>query len=124
MKQKFSTSWNASAQPRKQRKFLHNAPHHAKNKLMSAHLSDDLRKQHKKRSMPVRENDIVKIMKGNFRGKTGKVTSVSTIKLAAYVEGAEKTKKDGTKTMIPIKASNLLIIELHTQDNRRLNKNA
>lgn len=123
MKQQFSKTWNSSKQPRKQRKYLYNLPQHLKHRLMSAHLSEALQKQHGKRSIPVKKNDMVKVMKGKFRGKTGKINSVSTKKLAAYIDGVETSRRDGTKVFIPVKASNLMIIELNSEDARRLNKN-
>ena len=54
MKKKFSASWKTSTQPRKQRKYRHNAPMHLRQKLVSVHLSKDLRKNYGKRSIPVR----------------------------------------------------------------------
>ena len=41
---------------------------------MSASLSKDLRKKHGVRSMPVRKDDEVSIVKGSFKGNKGKVT--------------------------------------------------
>ena len=43
-------------------------------KLMSSGLSKDLRKKHGVRSMPVRKDDEVSIVKGSFKGNKGKVT--------------------------------------------------
>ncbi len=123
MKQQFSKAWNSSRQPRKQRKYLHNLQHHLKHNLMAAHLSKELKKQHGKRSLPIKKNDVVKVMKGSFKGKTGKINAVSTKKLAAYIDGVETSRRDGTKVFIPIKASNLMIIELNSEDARRLSKN-
>lgn len=123
MKQQFSKTWNSSKQPRKQRKYLHNLPQHLKHKLMAAHLSEELKKQHGKRSMPIKKNDVVKVMRGKFRGKTGKINAVSTKKLAAYIDGVETSRRDGTKVFVPVKASNLMIIELNSEDTRRVNKN-
>ena len=124
MKKEFSKTWKSSTQPRKQRKYVFNLSYHLKNTLMSAHLSPELRKQHRKRSMPVRKNDTVKIMRGSFRGKSGKVQSVSTKRFAAYIEGIETSRRDGTKVLVPVKASNLMTITLNNEDARRLNKNA
>jgi large subunit ribosomal protein L24 len=124
MKTKFSTAWKSSSQPRKQRKYRHNAPLHTRQALVSAHLSAELRKQHRRRSATIRKDDVVKIMVGDFKGKKGKVTAASAKKLAAYVEGAERTRRDGTKAMIPIKAANLMIIEINSQDKKRMNKDA
>ncbi len=123
MKTQFSKTWKGSVQPRKQRKYLHNLPRHLKHRLMAATLSKELRKKHGKRSIPVKKNDMVKVLRGSFSGKTGKISSVSTKKIAAYIEGVETSRRDGTKVLVPIKASNLMIIELNEQDSRRLNKN-
>ncbi len=123
MKQQFSKTWKGSKQPRKQRKYLYNAPLHMKRGLMAAHLSDELRKQLGKRSIPLKKKDVVKVMRGSFKGKTGKINSVSTKKLAAYIDGIEASRRDGTKVLVPIKSSNLMITELNSEDSRRLNKN-
>ncbi len=62
MKKKFSDKWKASKLPRKQRKYLANAPLHIKRKFLSANLSKELRKKHGKRSIPIRKGDTVRIM--------------------------------------------------------------
>ena len=62
MKSKFNKNWNSSVQPRKQRKFLFNAPNHIKRKLLSAHLSKDLRKKYNTRAIEVIKNDEVKTL--------------------------------------------------------------
>ena len=41
---------------------------------MSATLSKDLRKKHNVRSMPIRKDDEVIVLKGNYKGNKGKVT--------------------------------------------------
>ncbi len=123
MKQQFSKSWKGSKQPRKQRKYAYNAPLHTKRRLMAACLSDDLRKQIGKKSLPLKKKDVVKIMRGSFKGKSGKINAVSTKKLSAYIDGIEASRRDGTKVFVPIKSSNLMIIELNSEDSRRLNKN-
>ena len=73
MKKEFSTSWIGSKQPRKQRKYRHNAPLHIKSKMMGSHLSKELRKKYGTRSVRIRKGDEVKIMIGKFKGKTGKI---------------------------------------------------
>ena len=120
MKQKFSTKWKASKQPRKQRKYLANAPLHLKRKMLGANLSKELRKEHKTRSIEVIKGDKVRIMRGKFRKKQGKVTEVKTKLLKVYVEGIQIKKTDGSKVNVPLKASNLQIIELNLEDKKRL----
>ena len=76
MKQKFSTKWKASKQVRKQRKYLHHLPLHLKNKTVSAHLTKELRDKHGMRNITIKKGDEVKVMRGNFKGRLGKVTKV------------------------------------------------
>jgi len=122
MKTKFSKTWNRSKQPRKQRKYRFNAPLHIKQKFLSVNLSKELRKKYDKRSMEIRKEDTVKIMRGQFRGKTGKVEKVDRKKTEVYVHGMEVAKKDGSKTNYPIHPSNLMITSLYLDDKKRLKR--
>jgi large subunit ribosomal protein L24 len=112
MKQKFSTSWKASKQPRKQRKYSANAPLHLKAKLLSVNLSKPLRKTVGKRNIQVRKDDKVKVMRGKFKGHQGKVTSVNIKYAKIYIDGIQTTKMDNSKANVPLKPSNLQIIEM------------
>jgi len=120
MKQKWSKSWVSSKQPRKQRKYRANAPLHIKRKMIASHLSKELREKYKRRSFPVRKNDVVKILRGSFKGKQGKVSKVDTKKMKVYVEGIVRTKKDGTKVPVPLDPSNLMIVSLNLEDKKRV----
>jgi len=119
MKQKFSTKWKASKQPRKQRKFIARAPLHIKRKLLSVNLSKELRKKQGKRNVVARKGDIVKIMRGKFKKKQGKIIEIKTKLGKIYIEGIQAKKMDGSKTNVPLKASNLQIIELNVNDKKR-----
>jgi len=120
MKKEFSTHWIGSRQPRKQRKYLANAPLHIKHKLMSAHLSKELRKKYGKRNFPIRKDDVVKVMRGEYKKKTGKIAEVNRSKMKVLIDGIYKSKKDGTKIKIYFQPSNLLIQELVLDDKKRL----
>ena len=91
-------------------------PLHVKRKKMSTHLSPELRKKYNKRSIGIRKGDKVKIMRGEFKGKTAKVEKVSVVKQKVYLEGIKRRKIDGKEVPIPFHASNLMIIELDTSD--------
>ncbi|MCK4647707.1 50S ribosomal protein L24 [Candidatus Pacearchaeota archaeon] len=119
MKRKFSKSWKSSKQPRKQRKYAANAPLHLKRKLLSVNLSKELRKKYSKRNIPLRKGDIVKIMRGKFKGKQGKVTEVRTKMEKIFIEKVQIKKRDGSSVNVPLKASNLQITELNTEDRKR-----
>jgi len=119
MKKKFSTKWKASKQKRKQRKYRANAPLHLRRKFMSANLSKELRKKYGRRSFPLRKGDMVKVMRGKFKGKTGKVSEVDLKKLIVSIEGIQRQKKDGTKMNVYFNPSNLQIQELNLEDRKR-----
>jgi len=120
MKKEFIKSWKSSTQPRKQRKYTAKAPLHLKRKLLSVNLSKDLRKKHKKRNLPVKKGDVVKVMRGKFKKKQGKVLKVEVSKLKITIEGIQVKKLDGSKANAKMRASNLQIIELNMEDKKRL----
>jgi len=122
MKQKFSTTWKASSQPRKQRKYLANAPLHLKRKLLSVNLTKDLRKKYGMRNIELRKGDTVKIMRGKFKKQTGKVTEVKTKSGKIYVEKIQTKKQDSSKANVPLRASNLQILELNMEDKMRMKR--
>jgi len=120
MRISFSSSWKGSKQPRKQRKYLHNAPHHIRHSFLSAHLSKDLRKKHGIRSLPVRVGDEATVMRGSFAGKKGKILSVNRVKGMVILENINRQKKDGTKIGAPLRPSKLMLTSITTEDRRRL----
>jgi large subunit ribosomal protein L24 len=121
-KNSFSLSWNRSTQPRKQRKYRYNAPLHIKQKMMHVHLSPDLRKKYGLRNILVKKGDKLRILRGQFAKKEGKVSRVSLKYDKVYVDGADLIKKDGTKQPLPLTVSNLMIIELNLSDKKRKQK--
>ena len=116
---KFSIDWKSSTKRSKQRKYRFNAPLHIKQKLVHSHLSKDLRKKYGKRNMGVRKGDKVKIMRGQFKKHEGKVERLDLKKSLVFVSGADSTKKDGTKRLMPTHPSNLMITELNLDDKIR-----
>ncbi len=119
MKQKFSPKWIGSKQPRKQRKFRHNAPLHIRRKMISVNFSKELRKKYGKRNFPAVRGDNVRIMRGEFKNKTGKVKEINMKKMQIFIEGIYRTKKDGTKVGVKFDPSNLQIKELELNDKKR-----
>ena len=119
MKQKFSPKWIGSKQPRKQRKFRHNAPLHIRRKMISVNFSKELRKKYGKRNFPAVRGDNVRIMRGEFKNKTGKVKEINMKKMQIFIEGIYRTKKDGTKVGVKFDSSNLQIKELELNDKKR-----
>lgn len=115
----FSNMWKSSKSPKKQIKYRINAPLHIKQKFMHSHLSKDLMRKYDKRNVGLRNGDKVKIMRGKFRKHEGKVEKIDVKKTRVFVNGVEIAKKDGTKKMIALHPSNLLITELNLEDKLR-----
>ncbi|MBU2637548.1 MAG: 50S ribosomal protein L24 [Nanoarchaeota archaeon] len=116
---RWSKSWKASIRPRKQRNYRTHAPLHIRQKLVSVHLSKDLRTKHGKRSIAARKGDKVKILRGQFKGKSGNITKVELKNSKIAVEGMENIRKDGTKTPYLFEPSNLMLTELMLEDKKR-----
>lgn len=115
----WNKTWKSSKKPKKQRKYALNSPLHIKRKLMSVHLVKTLRDKYQKRNIPARKGDTVKIMTGQFRGKSGKVERVDLKHRKVYVENASLIKRDGSKKPYPIDPSNLMITDLIIEDKLR-----
>lgn len=121
-KTSFARSWNASTQPRKQRLYRYVAPLHVKQTFMQVHLSKELRAKYGMRALSVRKGDTVKVMRGQFVKKEGKVERVDLKKGKVYVYGVEVIKKDGTKLPMAIHPSNLLLVVAEMSDAKRRGK--
>lgn len=119
MKQSFSTSWISSTQPRKQKKYIANAPLHLKRKYLSAPLSKELKKKYSRRSIRLRTGDKVRILRGQFKKKEGKIVEVIVKKTKVNIENIQSIKKDGSKAPFPMHPSNLMILELQADDRMR-----
>jgi large subunit ribosomal protein L24 len=122
MKTKFSKTWISSTQPRKQRKYRHNATLDVKRTFLSINLSKELRAKHGIRSVKPRTGDKVKVMRGTFKAKTGAIESIDAKHTKVFVTKIEHTKRDGSKSKIPLHPSNLMITELNLSDKLRKNK--
>jgi large subunit ribosomal protein L24 len=109
-----------SSHPRKQRKSRYQAPLHLRHKLMGAMLSDDLKKKHGVKTIPVHTGDTVKVLRGDHRGTEGKVAAVDLKKMTITVDGVSVTKSDGTEVPRPIQPSNVMITKLELKDKKRM----
>jgi len=119
MKQKWSRDWKSSVQPRKQRKYRHNAPLHVRRKFLGARLSPELTRQFGRRSMPIRKGDEIIAMRGSSKGLKGVVDRVDLARTKIYVEGIIVKKVDGSEVMKPLRPSNLMITKPSMDDKGR-----
>lgn len=116
----FSRAWVSSKKPNKQRKYRFNAPLHIRGEFLNVHLSKELRQKYNIRALRARVGDKVRIMRGQFKKQEGKVEEVNVKKLKVYIAKIEHIKRDGTKARYPIEPSNLMLVELNTDDKQRL----
>ncbi len=116
---KFSKAWKGSKKPRKQHKYRAKAPLHLRKNLVSIHLSKDLIKKYGKRNVPVRKGDKVKILRGQFRKKEGKIERIDRKSYKVYITGIELVKKEGSKVLKSLDPSNLTIVDLDLEDRKR-----
>ena len=115
----FSNSWKSSKNPRKQRKYRLKGHLNIKYKFIRSHLSAELRKKYGKRSVGAKKGDKVKVMRGQFKKHEGKIERVDLKKIKVFVSGVELTKKDGSKKMLALDPSKIMITELNLDDKLR-----
>jgi large subunit ribosomal protein L26e len=116
---KFAT--NVSSAPRTQRRLHFNAPSSERRIRMSAPLSKELRAKYNVRSLPIRKDDEVKIVRGSEKltSVTGKVTACYRKKYAILIEGATKDKVNGQSVQLTIQPSNVVITKLKLDKDRK-----
>ena len=119
MKKHFSKHWKSSKKPRKQRKYLANASLNLRKRFMSANLSKELRKKYGKRNIPLRKGDTVKVMRGKFKKKIGKIITIYTKKMKVEIENMQTKKQDGSKANVKFNPAFLQVTELNLEDKKR-----
>lgn len=110
---------NVSSSRRKSRKAHFTAPSSERRKIMSAPLSQELRKQHNCRSIPVRKEDEVRIVRGTFKGKEGKVVQVYRKKWVIHVDKVTRDKVNGASVQVGIDPSKVVITKLKMDKSRK-----
>ncbi|KAK0723225.1 translation protein SH3-like domain-containing protein [Lasiosphaeria miniovina] len=103
---------------RKSRKAHFSAPSSVRRTVMSAPLSKELREKYNVRSMPVRKDDEVTIVRGLNKDKEGKVTSVYRLKYVIHIERVTREKASGQSVPLGIHPSNVVITKLKLDKDR------
>jgi len=112
------TSQNVSSSRRKNRLAHFLAPSHIRYKIMSANLSKELKEKHGIKSLPVRRDDEVLIVRGQFKDTKGKIVQVYRKRYCLYIEKVTKMRKNGATVRIPINASNCVLTKLKLTPDR------
>ncbi|KAJ1018145.1 hypothetical protein NDA16_005011 [Ustilago loliicola] len=108
-----------SSSRRAQRKAHFDAPAHLRRKIMSASLNKELRSEHGIRSLPVRKDDEVLIVRGSSKGAEGKVTQVYRKKWVINIERIHREKTNGATVPLGIHPSNVVITSLKLDEDRK-----
>ncbi|KAH7102382.1 translation protein SH3-like domain-containing protein [Auriculariales sp. MPI-PUGE-AT-0066] len=107
-----------SSSRRKSRKAHFAAPSSVRRQIMNSALSKELRTKHSVRSVPVRKDDEVRIVRGKLKGREGKVTQVYRKKWVIHVDRVHKDKSNGATAPIGIHPSNVVITSLKLDKDR------
>ncbi|HLI46482.1 MAG TPA: 50S ribosomal protein L24 [Geobacterales bacterium] len=91
-------------------------------RLLKVHLDKELREKYKRRSLRVRKGDVVRVLRGAYKGYEGKVARVEPKRGYVYIEGLTRKTMRGRPVMIPIHASKLLLVKLDLSDKLRVQK--
>jgi large subunit ribosomal protein L24 len=95
---------------------------HQLDRMLGATLADELREQYKQRNMRVIKGDSVMVLRGEYKGRGGKVENVDTDRGTLHIEGMQREKIKGGQVKVPIHASNVKITSLNLADKYRSNK--
>ncbi|KAI9896427.1 hypothetical protein N3K66_008599 [Trichothecium roseum] len=110
---------NSVASSRRKSRAAHfKAPSDKRRVIMSAPLSKELREQYNVRSIPIRKDDEVTIVRGSNKGREGKVTSVYRLKYVIHIERVTRDKASGQSVPLGIHPSNVVITKLKTDKDR------
>merc|ERR1712162_6381 len=104
---------------RKSRKAHFTAPSSVRRKIMSAHLNKELSHKHHVKSMPIRKDDEVIVVRGSHRGREGKVIQVYRKKYVIHIERVTREKSNGSTVNVGIHPSNVMITKLKLDKDRR-----
>jgi large subunit ribosomal protein L26e len=113
------THANVSSSRRKCRKAHFGAPSHLRYKLLSANLSKDLRNKYSVKSLPVRRDDEVLVVRGDYKDSKGRVNAVYRKRWCIYVDKVSETKQNGATVKIPLDPSNVVLTKLKLTPDRQ-----
>lgn len=87
---------------------------------MSAPLSKELKAKYNVRSMPIRKDDEVQIVRGHFKGQqVGKVVQVYRKKYVIHIERIQREKANGATVHVGIHPSKVVIQKLKLDKDRK-----
>ena len=86
---------------------------------MSSALSSELRTKYNVRSMPVRKDDEVKVVRGTYKDREGKIVQCYRKKWVIHVERITREKASGATVQVGIHPSKCVITKLKLDKDRK-----
>lgn len=86
---------------------------------MSVALNKELKTKYNVRSIPIRKDDEVLIVRGVFKNREGKVTTVYRRKYIIEVDRVTRDKQNGAPVPVGISPSNCVITKLKLNKDRK-----
>jgi large subunit ribosomal protein L26e len=108
-----------SSSRRKSRKAHFTAPSSLRRVIMSAPLSSDLRSKYNVRSLPVRKDDEVQVVRGTFKGREGKIVQVYRKKWVIHIERITREKVNGQTVNVGVNPSKVVITKIRLDKDRK-----
>ena len=106
----------SSISPRKQRKALYTASTFQRRRRMTVPLSRELRARFRRRAVPVRKGDTVRVMSGSYVGREERVAKIDRRGYSVTLDNVTGKTADAKLKPLPIRTSHLLLIRLNLSD--------
>ena len=108
-----------SSSRRKCRKAHFSAPSSERRKIMSAALSSELRNKYGVRSLPIRKDDEIQVVRGSYKKREGKVVQCYRRKWVIHVERITREKVNGATVNVGLDPSKVVITKLKLDKDRK-----
>ncbi len=100
-----------SKKPTKQRNAQRRAKYHQVHKLFTIPMDKTLQEEWGIKRIPLRKDDVVKVVKGEFEGIQGKILSIDKKTMTVTIEECTFEKKNGQTGYQKIHVSKLLLMK-------------
>jgi large subunit ribosomal protein L24 len=107
---------SGSTQPRKQRRAMFQSSPFDRHRQLTVSLSRDLRGRYKRRALPLRKGDTVRIVSGSFKGREERVSKVDMRSLRVTLDNVTIKKVDQKLKPLPIRTNHLILTRLNLAD--------
>jgi large subunit ribosomal protein L24 len=102
--------------PRRQRRALYNASTTERRRRMTVPLSKELRRRFRRRNVPIRKGDTVRVLSGSYAGEETRVARVTRRDYAVTLENVTLRTAEEKLKPLGIRPSHLVITRLNLAD--------